>query len=93
MSTLVMAPGPEVLSITFDLKPEDMQGFMFAVTPARLAKKFKHECVIISLSLNLAHQCYTARCTPGQFRSIYRSLRAHRHFLALRGIGVSEHDH
>jgi len=43
MSTLVMAPGPEVLSITFDLKPEDMQGFMFAVTPARLAKKFKHE--------------------------------------------------
>ena len=54
MSTLLAAPEPEVLSITFDLKQENMQGFVFAVTPTRLAKKFKQECVIFSLSLSLA---------------------------------------
>ena len=54
MSTLLAAPEPEVLSITFDLKQENMQGFVFAVTPTRLAKKFKQECVIFSLSLSLS---------------------------------------
>lgn len=43
LQNLLTAPAADFMTVVYDLKPEYTNNFIFAITPSRLAKKFKAE--------------------------------------------------